>query len=167
MTPTFKSILMATDFGTESTTALRLCVSLARQLGASIHLLHVARDPMLAVSAPELYGLDWAQLRDDIVKHAGESLAALAAASPDARITTEVAVGSPAETIVEAAGDLGADLIVMGTHGRSGVGNLLIGSVAERVIRAAPCPVMTVRASGATRVTAPATAIAVPEPAMS
>ena len=167
MTPAFTTILMATDFGPESHVALRSCAALARRLDASIHLLHVAKDPMASLSAPELYGIDWSLLRDDIVKHARESLAALAASLPDVLITTEVAVGSAAETITQRAAVLGADLIVVGTHGRGGVSHLLIGSVAERVIRLAACPVMTVRASGATCVNAGGAGAATHEPAMS
>jgi nucleotide-binding universal stress UspA family protein len=150
MTRAFNKILMATDFGPESDVALRSCASLARQLGASIHLLHVVRDPMLTVNTPELYGIDWDGLRDNIVQHSRESLAA-AASFHDLSITTEVVVGSPADTIAKRAANIGADIIVMGTHGRGGLGHIFIGSVAERVIRLASCPVMTVRASGATR----------------
>jgi universal stress protein A len=146
----FMKILMATDFGPESEVALRSSVSLARQLGASIHLLHVAEDPMLTVSTPELQGIDWDALREDIATHARASLASLARSIGDVPITTEVVVGSPAATIVERAADIEADLIVMGTHGRSVLGRVFVGSVAERVIRLALCPVMTVRASGAT-----------------
>jgi len=167
MTAAFKTILMATDFGPESHVALRSCASLARQLGASLHLLHVAKDPMVSLTAPELYAIDWSQLRDDVVKHARASLSALAASLPDVLISTEVAVGSPAETITQRAADLGADLIVVGTHGRGGVSHLLIGSVAERVIRLASCPVMTVRTSGATRVKAGGAAVTAHEPVMS
>ena len=160
MTRAFTKILMATDFGPESDVALRSCASLARRLGASIHLLHVVKDPMLAVNTPELYGIDWDRLRDDIVRHARESLAALAASLPDVSIATDAVVGSPAETIANTAVDISADLIVMGTHGRGGLGHLFIGSVAERVIRLASCPVMTVRASGATHVSTRETATA-------
>jgi universal stress protein A len=164
MTPAFKAILLATDFGPESKAALRLCASLARQIGTSIHVLHVARDPMRRASTPEVYGIDWQRLRNDIVTQASRSLGELAAAYQDAPIMTDVAVGSPAETIVQAANDLSADLIVMGTHGRGALGHLLLGSVAERVIRLAPCPVMTVRASGATHVRHGGAAVSAREP---
>ena len=60
-------------------------------------------------------------------------------------VTTSVSAGYPATVIAARAGTIGADLIVMGTHGRSGVSHLLMGSVAERVMRTAPCPVLTVR----------------------
>lgn len=152
MTDGFTKILMATDFGPESEVALRSCVSLARQLGAAVRLLHVAKDPMLAVNTPELYGIDWDRLRDDIIRQARASLASLAASFPDVPITTEVVVGTPAEAIATRAAESRADLIVLGTHGRGGLGHVFIGSVAERVIRLASCPVMTVRASGSTRV---------------
>jgi nucleotide-binding universal stress UspA family protein len=152
MTPTFKKILMATDFGPESALALRTSASLARQLAASTHLLHVVKDPILAVSTPELYGIDWQRLRDDMVDQARQTLIARALSLPDLRVTTVAVVGSPAEAIANTAKEIGADLIVMGTHGRGGVGHLLIGSVAERVIRLASCPVMTVRGSGAVHV---------------
>jgi universal stress protein A len=152
MTRAFTKILMATDFGSESEVVLRSCASLARQLGASIHLLHVVKDPMLAVNTPELYRIDWDGLRDDLVQHTRESLASLAGSFPDVAIATEAIAGSPAETIAKTAADISADLIVMGTHGRGCLGHLFIGSVAERVIRLASCPVMTVRASGATHV---------------
>jgi nucleotide-binding universal stress UspA family protein len=167
MTPAFTTILMATDFGPESHVALRSCAALARQLGASIHQLHVAKDPMASLGAQELYAIDWSPLRDDAVRHARESLATLAASLPDVPVTTDVAVGPPAETIASRAADIGADLIVVGTHGRGGVNHFLIGSVAERVIRLAGCPVMTVRASGATRVKTGRAEAAAYEPAVS
>ena len=160
MTRAFRKILIATDFGAESDVALRSAVSLARQLGASLHLLHVATDPALAVHAPELAGIDWNMVRDDIVQHARHSLAALAASFPEVPIVTDVVIGAPAQAIAERAAEVGADLIVMGTHGRGGLRHVFLGSVAERVIRLAACPVMTVRPSGATRLTAGQTAAA-------
>ena len=155
MTSAFSRILVPTDFGAESKAALAAASSLARALGASIHLLHVARDPIIAVGTPELYGIDWAKLRDDIVAEANNQLAVLAETVPDVQITRDVLIGRPADMIAQAAADTRADLIVMGTHGRGVMGHLLIGSVADRVIRLARCPVMTVREFGAVRVSAP------------
>jgi nucleotide-binding universal stress UspA family protein len=165
MTDAFAKILMATDFRAESDAALRSCTSLARGLGASIHLLHVAKDPIVAVGNAELYPIDWATLREGILEEALRRLDATASSLPGLRVTIEAVMGSPAEVIAERAQDLGVNLIVMGTHGRGGVGHLLLGSVAERVIRLAPCPVMTVRGSGAVKVRAGERAVAVPEPA--
>lgn len=155
MTSDFSRILVPTDFGAESKAALAAAGSLARPLGASIHLLHVARDPIMAVSTPELYGIDWARLREDIVAEAKIGLAALAETVKDVRVTWDVAIGRPADAIAQAAADMRADLIVMGTHGRGVMGHLLIGSVADRVIRLAHCPVMTVREFGAVRLAVP------------
>lgn len=155
MTPDFSRILVPTDFGAESKAALAAAASLARALGASIHLLHVARDPILAVSTPEIYGIDWATLRNDIVAEAKTRLAVLADTAKDVRLSWDVTMGRPADMIAKVAEDLGTDLIVMGTHGRGLLGQLVIGSVADRVIRLAPCPVMTVREFGAVRLSAP------------
>ena len=149
MTSGFKTILIATDFGPESDAAMRTGEVLARQLGASIHLLHVVRDPVVALATPELYGIDWQGLRDTMVSNAQERLGTLASSLTGSPVTAEAVVGSPAETIARRAKELGTEVIVMGTHGRGGVGHLFIGSVAERVIRLASCPVMTVRTSGA------------------
>jgi nucleotide-binding universal stress UspA family protein len=154
MASTFTRILVPTDFGPESNAAFRSAVSLARAVGASIYLLHVAKDPILAVTTPELYGIDWAELRDDIAKEAHARLTAIAETAKDVSVTCYVPIGRAADTIVQAAEDVNADLIVMGTHGRGGLGHLVLGSVAERVIRMAGCPVMTVRDSGAVRVNA-------------
>jgi nucleotide-binding universal stress UspA family protein len=145
MPSAFSKILMATDFGSESAVALRSCAALARSVGASIHLLHVVKDPILAAGSPELYGLHCSELRDDLVKYAERTLAALAASFPDITITTEVVIGYPAETIANRAEDLDANLIVMGTHGRGTLARVLLGSVAQRVVATARCPVLTVR----------------------
>ena len=165
MTPAFSRILVPVDFGAESRAAFAAAASLARGLGASIHLLHVVKDPVLTVSTPELYGIDWAQLRDDLVAEASVRLATLAGTVTDVPITTEALVGRAADTIAKAAADGGADLIVMGTHGRGVVGHLFLGSVADRVIRLAHCPVMTVRDFGAVRLSATEAGAASHEPA--
>jgi nucleotide-binding universal stress UspA family protein len=145
MAPPFKRILIATDFGSESAAALACGVRLARDLGGSIHLLNVVSDPILAVSTPELYGYDWQTLRDDLIALSRKDLERIASNYLDLDIVTEAVVGPVAETIVKRADELGAGLIVMGTHGRGGVGHLFLGSVAERVLRRASCPVVTVR----------------------
>jgi nucleotide-binding universal stress UspA family protein len=84
-------------------------------------------------------------------EQATRALEQLLAQMPGARveIARRVAVGIPAQRITEAAAADGVDLIVMATHGRTGLRHLLLGSVAERVIRLAPCPVLTIRPPGA------------------
>jgi len=107
---------------------------------------------MMLVTTPELYGIDWVGLRTEIVNNARARLETLAKTAGDVPVSCEVVVGRPADAIVQAAADADATLIVMGTHGRGKVGHLLLGSVAERVIRQASCPVMTVRDSGAVHI---------------
>jgi universal stress protein A len=148
----FSRVLVPIDFGTESKAVLRIATSLARALGASLYLVHVVRDPYLAVDLPELYAVDWAKLRADLVAETTSRLEALAAEITHPHVTCDVWVGSAPETIIQAAIDGRADLIVMGTHGRGAMGQLFIGSVADRVIRHAPCPVVTVGPFGAVHV---------------
>ena len=112
-------ILVPTDFGQASDAAMAQARQLAAGLGATLHLVHVVEDGQRP-----------------------ERLASLEAALG---YETAVLTGPVATTIVEYAHSHAFDLIVMGTHGRSGVAHLLLGSVAEQVVRTAPCPVLTVR----------------------
>ncbi len=142
-----KSILHPTDFSECSEVAREHAIAFARSLGAEVILLHVL------VEVP-LYSEGWINTRDvrrvyDAErKWAEETLEARAAEMREAGVATtwKTDVGTPFEEIVLTAEEAGADLIVMGTHGWSGLDRLLLGSVADRVIRTAPCPVVTVRA---------------------
>jgi nucleotide-binding universal stress UspA family protein len=139
---TLRTVLHATDFYTHSDYAFRLACSLARDHGARLVLLHVATPPPVVTPA----GIITEATFDAYKEELGAALRRLQA--PDAKVPVEyrLAVGDPATEILQAAQDLQADLIVMGTHGRAGVGRLLLGSVAEQVLRHAPCPVLTVKA---------------------
>lgn len=143
MMPAFSRILVPTDFSADSNTALVAAASLARRLGASIHLLHVVLDAVGAVNR-----------RERIEAEARTRLGVLAGTISDVPVCWDVLIGQPADVIARMASDMRADLIIMGTHGRCVVGNVM-GSVAARVIRRAHCPVMTVRESGAVRLSAP------------
>jgi nucleotide-binding universal stress UspA family protein len=148
MTPRIKKVLVPTDFSAPSDLALEYGKSLAEQFGASLLLLHVIEDPFIAGAwSSEIYVADMPQLRDSLRREAESRLARLVspAERERLRITTEVIVGSAAQAIREVAADRGVDLLVMGTHGRSGMAHLLLGSVAEKMVRIAPCPVLTVR----------------------
>ena len=141
-------IMVPTDFSPTSDVALEYARDLARQFGSSIDLVHVFDDPFASgafigdgtVMMP-------VELREALEKQAREQLAARheshAAGLPGSSMV--LLLGPPARQIVERAKEDAADLIVMGTHGRSGLGHLLIGSVAERVVRTAACPVLTTR----------------------
>lgn len=134
-----KQILVATDFSDASAAAMDYGRALARTFGASLHLLHAAENPFLRPTAADPHALKAATLR----RLAGR----LTDDDKDALHATAVLETSDdaAEAIVKFAAARGIDLIVMGTHGRGAVAQIFMGSVAEKVVRTAPCPVLTVR----------------------
>lgn len=122
--PPARTILLPTDFSDTSRAAARVARAYAAALAANVHLLHVA----------------------GIGEHATTALLTAEAEEfgPRTAVTTALLFGDPAPAIVEYARGHGIDLIVMGTHGRTGVSRALLGSVTERVVRTAPCPVLAV-----------------------
>ena len=141
----FKTILVATDFSQTSEHALEYARALATSFGGTLHLLHVVPDPVIASAWSEAYAYDLTGLGERLRLDAERQLAEKVQTIRDVVVTTEALVGRPAAIIGLTAAERGADLIVMGTHGRSGVTHFIMGSVAERVVRSAPCPVLTVR----------------------
>jgi nucleotide-binding universal stress UspA family protein len=142
----FHRILVPMDFSAPSDAALDYARAVAAQFGATLQLLHVADDPASALYSTDVFVPEIERLRDEIVSGAHARLEARLTASDvsDLGATVAVVIGTPAGCIVEYAAGHGIDLIVMGTHGRGGVSYLLMGSVAERVVRTAACPVLTV-----------------------
>jgi universal stress protein A len=141
-----KNVLVATDFGDASDTALTYGRALARTFGARLHLLHVTENVFMKALGGDAYITVFPEIQKDIDDAARTELRARV----DADTPTTVALltsNAPATSIVEYAKTEGIDLIVVGTHGRGAVAHLLMGSVAERVVRTAPCPVLTVRQS--------------------
>ncbi len=139
-------ILHPTDFSDCAAEAQEEASRLARVLGAELVLLHVSVEAPLY--AEGLIGVkDVRKVYEAQRKWAEETLEARAAALRDTGVTSRalVRVGVPAEEIAKVAGEEGVDMIVMGTHGRGGLSRFFLGSVADRVIRAARCPVLTVR----------------------
>jgi len=137
-----ETILHPTDFSPASEYAFRLACSLARDHGARLLVVHVA-PPILAYG--ELVPLPPVNYRDLV----WEEFHKLEETEPwvrTLRLDTKLFEGEPAEKIVAAAKESKADLVVMGTHGRTGLRRILMGSVAEEVLRLAPCPVLTVKA---------------------
>jgi universal stress protein A len=146
MAMNIRHILAPTDFSDYSKKAISDAFELARTFGAKLSLLHVIEPPPYPIEgfAPSAVGAD---LLGDLEQQASTELAQVL---PDAQeamveVTRAVAIGSPSQKIVETAEAEHVDLIVMATHGRTGLSHLLIGSVAERVVRTAPCPVLTIR----------------------
>ena len=142
-----KNILVATDFGEPADAALSYGRTLASTFGATLHILHVVQDVYLASYGSEFYIPDDPNVQNQVNEAARKQLDGLAIDSdgsgPPIRKVLRMA-NAPAHAIVQYATEANIDLLVMGTRGRTGVAHLLLGSVAEHVVRAAPCPVLTV-----------------------
>ena len=134
-----QQILVATDFSEVSSAAIDYGRALARTFGASLHLLHVMENPFLRPTAADPHAIKTATLRHLFERLTDDDRMALHATA--ALETSD----DPAGEIVKYARTNAIDLIVLGTHGRGGMAHLLLGSVAEKVVRTAPCPVLTVR----------------------
>jgi nucleotide-binding universal stress UspA family protein len=145
--PRIQTIVVPIDFSPSLDRAVDYAAALAGPFGAALHLVHVVEEPFLAGAGWEWSVPDVRAMREQLVSDSLARLAKIAErlTQRGLAVTSAVAYGAPAEGIVTAAEDRGADLIVMSTHGRSGVPHLVLGSVAERVIRSAPCPVLAVR----------------------
>jgi nucleotide-binding universal stress UspA family protein len=136
-----RTILHPTDFSEPADNAFRLSCSLARDHGAQVVVLHVVAPPLAGyadgvfIPPPEGYP---EELR--------ARLSGLQARDSKVRVEHRLVEGDPVSEILRVAGEPGCDMIVMGTHGRTGLGRLLMGSVAEQVVRKAACPVVTLKA---------------------
>ena len=139
-----EKILVPTDFSDCSQAAVRHGLELARAFDATLHLLHVVGDPD---TAAWIHGfpIPAREILEHFQEEARRRLLAPVEDSDRTRVVVSCPIGAPATEIVRHARDESIDLIVMGTHGRGFVAHVLIGSVAERVVRRAPCPVLTVR----------------------
>ncbi len=139
----FEHILVPTDFGEPAEYALEIAIEIAKKFGSKITLLHVTWFPPLAYVS---YGEGFAWPVDEVAK-AGkkgidDQIRVATALYPNIR--GEVVTGDPWRAILEAAKTHGADLLVTGTHGRTGLSRAFLGSVAEKLVRASPIPVLTV-----------------------
>lgn len=141
---TLTRLLCPTDFSDVSTRAEAYAIALARHYGATLHLLHV--DPPMPIMAP--YGEIPVDVRlFEVQREQAEAdLAAAKARAHAAGVAVETSLtgGQPAREILARTKDGDVDLVVLGTHGRGGVEHMLLGSVAEKVLRKAPCPVLIV-----------------------
>jgi nucleotide-binding universal stress UspA family protein len=136
-----QTILVPVDFSEHSRRALDYATGFAQRFGAAVHVVHVMHMP----SDVRVTGTWWSTLRGQALEALRELLEGTDSAG--LKIESHIAEGHPSESIVELATNLGADLIVMGSHGRTGLAHVLLGSVAERTIRSAPCPVITLKKS--------------------
>jgi universal stress protein A len=145
---TYKRILVPSDFSETSARALEHAKSVAERFEASLELLHVVPNPFMANAATLYVGMPLppdflSELDRDPRQRLYEALTEVD--RQHFKVRSVVKVGDPLLEIVEHARAERVDLIVMGTHGRTGVSHLFLGSVAERVVRTAACPVLTVR----------------------
>jgi nucleotide-binding universal stress UspA family protein len=144
-------ILVPTDFSDHSDHAIRYVAGLARQLGARLILLHVVPDETLeSISKAHVPPHPVDKVYEDLIQDIRKQFSTHTA--PEVRRALEVEFlvlpGVPCLEIIRAARLKGADLIVMATHGRTGLSHALMGSVTEKVIRKAPCPVLSIRPAG-------------------
>jgi nucleotide-binding universal stress UspA family protein len=141
-------ILVPVDFSPHSDAAVAYGARLAARLNATIHLLHVVEDPFLTGAwSADLYIPDVGRMIESAVTSARQRLETIVpvAGAHGAPVTADVVVGAPSKAIPDYAETNGFDLILMGTHGRTGLTHALLGSVAERVLRHAPCAVLTLK----------------------
>jgi len=142
-----KRILLPTDFSDCAQHALKYATALARSFGAKVYLLHVVDVPVYGYLEP-FAGSVWSLY--DMKEEAERSIADIIPPEDRDAVGAEsfVREGTPFVEIVKFAKEKDIDLIVIGTHGRTGLKHMLIGSVEEKVVRKAPCPVLTVRSPG-------------------
>lgn len=139
-----KNILVPVDFSDSGDVAMAYAVSLAREYDAQMHLVHVYEQPFAYGNAgfagtPIPAEIPPADLNEEQAK------LDLVTPAEDVKFRREFIVGSPADDLVKYAKENEIDLVVMGTHGRTGLTRLLMGSVAEGVVRRSPCPVLTIK----------------------
>jgi nucleotide-binding universal stress UspA family protein len=137
-----RTILHPTDFSEPSQYALGLACALARDYGARLIVLHVAEMPTVASADGVVVPLNPEEVRGA----AREQLDRLQVPQAIIRAERRLEQGDAVTEILRVAQEVHADLIVLGTHGRTGLGRLLMGSVAEQVLRRAMCPVLTAKA---------------------
>ena len=143
-----KRILVATDFGEAAAKALAYGREFARRYDATLHILHVVDDVGARMLASSALPYDVNPLQQNIEEAARRELQDLVTDEDRRELRVETALRlstSASRTIVDYAAEKGIDLIIIGTHGRGAVGHMVMGNVAERVVRTADCPVLTVR----------------------
>ncbi len=142
-------IVVAIDMRKGSSAIMNRALTYASHAEAEVHLVSVA-EPNIAnvklpadMEAPELSGTDHARINEFVARRRAAFEMANGREAPKVTVHTET--GDPADKLVRVAAELDADLIMLGTHGRTGIKRILVGSVAERVVRLAGCPVFVVR----------------------
>ena len=144
-------ILVPTDFSDFSKPALTYGCAMAARFDAELHLLHVVPDPAMLVPEAAAFSVESMEAQTEMLRV--ESMKTLNTLLPEGwsnekQVVRETRVGAAFTEIIDYAREKNIDLIVIGTHGRSGLMHVLMGSVAERIVRKSPCPVLTVKPEG-------------------
>lgn len=142
-----RRILVPTDFSEPAAAALRYAEALAEEFGSTLHLTHIVPEPYVYPWGTEISTMPLIDLLNESETQAAARLKTLVDENGPlkGRVQTTTAIGTPVDKILQQVADEGIDMIVMGTHGRGAVGHLLLGSVAERIVRRSPVPVLTVK----------------------
>ncbi len=143
-----KHILAPTDFSQHAEAAIKSAFELAEQFGATLHLVHSLAEPVAAIAPePMIVAAPPPEFYEESEKSCLEALRKIAdqLGSPKVNVVRAALWGSPVDTVLEYATRNPIDLIVISTHGRTGLSHVLLGSVAESIVRNAPCPVLTFR----------------------
>jgi nucleotide-binding universal stress UspA family protein len=145
-----RQILVPTDFSDPAGAALNYARALAEDFHSHLHIFHVVPEPYVYPWGTEISTLPLADLLAQSETLSNTRLAELIPKdqAPAGGLTTSTAIGTPVDRILDYINDSHIDLVVMGTHGRGPVGHLLLGSVAERMVRRSPVPVLTVKGEG-------------------
>jgi nucleotide-binding universal stress UspA family protein len=140
----YRAIVVPTDFSPASEAALKHAIGLAPQLDCDLHVVHVWQLPVYTV--PDGYFMLGAEATGRLVEGLEKSLIELKSvhAAPEVKLKTYLREGAPDAEVHRLVEELGAGLIVMGTHGRRGIAHALLGSIAEKIVRTSKVPVMVV-----------------------
>ena len=140
-----RTILVPTDFSDPAEAAWVYAQTLAREFKSHVHVLHVVPEPYVYPWGTEMATMPIADLLTQSEEAARERLTKVVPTGAFAgEVTIATAIGAPVDKILEYIAEKSVDLVVIGTHGRGMVGHLLLGSVAERIVRRSPVPVLTV-----------------------
>lgn len=144
-----RTILHPTDFSNTADAAFRMACSLAEAQGARLVVLHAVPPPypILGELVPPAAADPWCN--EENLEPLRRRLGAMKPANSDIEFEVRLEVGEPVEVILQTATDVGADVVVIGTHGRTGIKRFVMGSVAEQIVRRAECAVLTVKLAAA------------------
>jgi len=156
LTLSFKNVLLATDFSPISDTAVPYAAAICRRFGGTLHTAHVLSDTAVIMMTGGVDYVSMATLYDDAVAEAKDKLRQIAEGFEGIPHHEYVRQGQVWKNLAAIVEESSIDLIILGTHGRTGLGKLLLGSVAEDILRHAPCPVLTIGPNVSARVRLPA-----------